>query len=51
MTLGLGLFALASPVLLMTDPIRQRDVAAKLSWSARLQRHAIVVPHPVPRHH
>jgi hypothetical protein len=48
MTLGLGLFALASPVLLLTDPIRQRDVADRLSW---LRPHAIVVPHPVPPRH
>jgi hypothetical protein len=31
MTLALGLFALAGPVLLLTDPIRQRDVADRLA--------------------
>jgi hypothetical protein len=39
-TLALGLFALASPVLLLTDPIRQRDVADKLAWSPRPARPA-----------
>jgi hypothetical protein len=49
MTLGLGIVALASPVLLLTDPIRQRDVADRL-WSP-LRQHAIVVPHPIPPRH
>jgi hypothetical protein len=31
MTLALGLFALAGPVLLLTDPIRQRVVADRLA--------------------
>jgi hypothetical protein len=35
MTLGLGLIALASPVLLLTDPIRQRAVAEHLRPTAR----------------
>lgn len=47
MTLGLGLVALASPVLLLTDPIRQREVADRLSpW--RQQHPTTVVPRPDP---
>lgn len=44
MTLGLGLVALASPVLLLTDPIRQRDVADRLSPSTRAQRPDVIRP-------
>lgn len=44
MTLGLGLIALASPVLLLTDPTRQRAVVEHLRPSARPKPAGDLIP-------
>lgn len=44
MTLGLGLIVLASPVLLLTDPMRQRAVVDHLRPSVRPKQVTDLLP-------